>query len=120
ADLGEVDAQPRPDGPAMLEDVIDGALDGVHGDGEPDALSVRNDGGIHPNDVAVDVAEGTAGVSRVDRGVGLDEVFQRDAGGSVELAIDSADDADGHRALEVPEGIADGDGRGADGEVVGI
>ncbi len=78
---------------------------GVAWDREADPPRLAaGDGGGDPHHAAVDVDERTAGVARVDRGVGLEELLERIVGDPA--AADAADDPVGDRAVEA-EGIAD-------------
>ena len=77
-ELLDEDAEVTAGDVAGLDELADDAVDHVDRDGEAQAV-VRaggtGDGGVHADDLAVDVAERAAGVAGVDRRVGLDEVF---------------------------------------------
>jgi hypothetical protein len=63
----------------VLQDLLHHVLRHVDGDGEADPLvpagAARRDGGIDADQLALRVQERTAGVTGVNGGVGLDEVF---------------------------------------------
>src|SRR5262249_34194737 len=72
---------------------------------------------VDPDDLALEIHQGTSGIARVDRRVGLDEVLVR--GNAYVGASGGADDSDGHGLVQ-SEWIADGDGPLTDLERVGI
>ena len=88
-------------------------LDDLRGNGESRArkrAAVGDDEGVDPDQLAVRVDQRTAGVARIDGGVGLDEVagLARVVGvriGPVKRADDAARDGE----LEVAEGAAEGE-----------
>src|SRR5262249_58449745 len=62
---------------AEADELIHDAARHVHGDGEADAdiaAAAREDRGIDPDQLAVQVDERAAGIARIDGSVGLDEV----------------------------------------------
>ena len=115
------DAEVRARHVAFLHDSGDDVLHGVRRDGEADALDAVGDdlGTVDADDLAVHVDERAAGVARVDGGVGLHEL---DACVTVaERAVEGADDAARHAALELKaHRVADGDDGLADDRRVGV
>src|SRR3954447_25615869 len=98
-------------------------MSGVDRDGEADAdvaaAPGRLDLRIDPDHAPIGSDERSARVAGVDRGVGLDDVVDREAVGSLDLALKRRDDSGGHGAVE-PEWVADGDHRVSDLELGGI
>ena len=94
----------------------DDALDRVGRDREADAdvaglaAGAARAGGldlrVDADHLAGGVEQRAAGVAGVDRGVGLDDVVDREAVGRGDLALQRADDADRERAVEA-ERVAD-------------
>src|ERR671930_577817 len=92
----------------------DGLAHGVRRHGEADADVAL--GGARGGDLRVDadhapglVEQRPARVAGVDRGVGLDDLVDREAVGRLDLAPDAGHDALGRRAVQA-ERVADGDG----------
>ena len=83
-------------------------LDRVDGDGEAEPLAGAHHGRVDPDHLPAGIQERAAGIARVDRGVGLDELV---APLQVRLraAPGRAHHAEGDGALE-PEGVPDRDG----------
>src|SRR4051812_33545047 len=77
--------------------------------GLPGGLDLR----VHADHARLEVEQRAAGVARVDRRVGLDDLVDRRAVGGADAAAEARDDARGGRAVE-PERVADGDGGVAD------
>jgi hypothetical protein len=109
------EARPRAPHLAVGDEVAHHAPHAVDGDGEADPLRLAVDGGGDADQLALDVEERAAGVARVDRGVGLDEVGES-ALLVAERAADGAHHARRHRVREA-EGVADRDHRLADHQV---
>ena len=109
------DAEERPTDAAVVHEGADdrpGRGVDRHGQPEPDS----RDGGVDPDHPAPPVGERAARVARVERGVGLDDVFDEAARPTVarrERASERADDAGRHAAGE-PERVADRDDELAD------
>ena len=101
--------------------LVDHRLRRIDGDGEADVLGLPGDRGVDADDVALEVEQRAAGVARVDRGVGLQEVGEVLAVGLGEAAVLGRHDAGRHRrpAGEV-EGVADGDDLVAHLEGIGV
>ena len=115
------DAEERPADPAVVhERAHDGSGRGVdrHGQPEPDPGDRR----VDPDDPAAPVGERAAGVARVERCVGLDDVLDEPARPAVacgERPPERAHDAGRHAAGE-PERVADRDDELADAEPIGV
>ena len=75
---------------------------------ERDALSAENDRGVDADDLRAARDERTAGVARIERGVGLDQVLHQAHGARAQRSAERADDAGRHRVLEAKR-IADRD-----------
>ena len=101
--------------------LVDHRLRRIDGDGEADVLGLPGDRGVDADDVALEVEQRAAGVARVDRGVGLQEVGEVLAVGLGEAAVLGRHDPGRHRrpAGEV-EGVADGDDLVAHLEGIGV
>ena len=69
------DAQPPAHDLALRHELLHDPLGHVRGDGEADALGKIDDRRVNPDHFAMQVEQGTAGISGVDRGVRLDEVL---------------------------------------------
>ena len=94
---------------AELHDLVEDRARHVrrHGEADADVAAGRaDDRGVDPDQLAAQVHERAAGVARVDRGVGLDEVLV--AFGREPAAAERADDAGGD-GLPDAERIADRD-----------
>lgn len=72
-----------------------------------DALGGGDDGRIHADDSTGAVAERTAGITGIQRGIGLDDIVDHPPGAAAQTSPQRAHNASGDRALEA-EGIADG------------
>ncbi len=86
---------------------------GLDRDGEADALvaaALALDLGVDPDHLAGAVDQGAARVAGIDRGVGLDDVADREAVGCLDLALERRDDATRHRPVEC-ERVTDRDDR---------
>src|SRR5829696_8031715 len=102
-----------------LDERRDDLLDLVDRHGEADAgvaAALTGDLRVHADHAALAVEQRAAGVARVDRGVGLHGVGDREAVGRLDRAPERRDDAARDRALE-PERAADAD-RGVAGAEV--
>ena len=84
-------------------------LGGVDGDREADALGGLDDGGVDADHLAARVDQRATGVARVERGVGLNHVFDQPTRAGLQRAAKGADDAGGDGRLEAVR-VADGDG----------
>src|SRR5438093_8627254 len=95
----------------MSQELIGHMLGQIDGDGEADPLTAGVNGSVDADRLAMDVAERSARVTKVDRGISLDEVLiGRCASEDVEIGAPlSADDADRDRAAKLTERIADRD-----------
>ena len=82
-------------------------LGGIDRDREAESLTGQN-GGVDADYVAVRVDERAAGVSGIERGVGLDDVVHQSPRLRAQRAAERADDARGYRVGE-PVRIADRD-----------
>jgi len=94
-------------------------LDQIGGDGEADAdiaAGLAEDRRVDADHFAAHVDQRAAGITRIDRGVGLNEIV---IGPGADLTPLRADDARRHRVIEA-EGIADGHDPFADLEPVGV
>src|SRR5207302_5981035 len=92
---------------AELDQLLHDAASHVHRDREADAdvaAGAREYRGVDPDQLAAQVHQRAAGVARIDRGVGLNEVLE--AVGVDPRARQAADDPRGHGVLQT-EGIAD-------------
>ncbi len=95
--------------PAFLEQRPDGVAHKVARDGKTDpfvAARVGRNGRVDPDQLAMDIDEGAAGIAHVDRGIGLDVVLVVVRFGQVPAL--GADDAPAHRVVEI-ERVADGE-----------
>ena len=100
AEVSAVDA-------ALLDQQAGDPAGGVDGDGEANALGAADDGGVDADDTAVRIDERSAGVAGVERGVGLDHVFDRATALAAQRPTEGGDDAGGDGRLEA-ERVADG------------
>ena len=90
---------------SVADDLLAHPSGGVARDREADSLRAGlGDGGVDPHDAPMNVDERPAGVARIDRGVGLEEVAEGVADDAA--AADGADDPVGQRSVEAV-GIAD-------------
>ena len=80
----------------------------VDADREADPLRGRNHRGVHADDFAATRDERPAGVTGVQRRVGLNDVVDETTGPTPKRAPERAHDACGDRALK-PEGVPDRD-----------
>lgn len=93
---------------------------GVERYGEANAVSGGNLRRIDPHHPAIAVDKGTAAVSRIDGGVGLDQAPDRDSRRNVDGAVQGTDEtASDRRPDGKVQGLADGDDRVADLEIGG-
>ena len=90
----------------MANQFLDNALGARDGNGEPNALSVPVDSRIDTDQLALDVEQRPAGITRIDRGVGLDEVIVRATVG-IERAVERAHYPGGD-GMGQAKGVADG------------
>src|SRR5689334_18155907 len=113
----------------MLEEIFNDAGDAIdrYGEAQPDGATARRvDRAVHANDLTIGVDQRTAGIARIDGGVGLDhvEVRGRPLGASHEVPTRAADDTCRNARLWIPEKesiwISDGDRPFTDEQVVGI
>ena len=88
-------------------------------DGKTEPLGRQNDRGVDADDFAERVDQRTAGVARIERGVGLNHVVDQPAGLGTKRAAERADDAGGDAVLKTVR-IADGDGELADANLFRI
>ena len=89
--------------PAVFDDLRHNIAGHVAWDGEADsdvAASRGNDCGIQADELTAQVHQRSAGVARIDRGIGLDHVLDHEAVVEGELATEGADDARRERAVE--------------------
>ena len=118
--LCSVGAEPRPLRRLAGGRRADHGTHQVGRDGEADAGGAarrRDDHAVDADQLAVHVDQRAAGIARIDRGVGLDEilVLRLVAGHMGE----GRDDAAGHRLADA-EGVADGQHQVADLDLIGI
>ena len=94
---------------AGVDDLAERVLGGVDRHGEAQALAAAGgglDAFVDADDVAGGVDQGAAGVTGIDRGVGLDGVQDGGAALRTEVAVDGRDDPRSERELE-SQGVAD-------------
>src|SRR5438132_6713552 len=87
------DPQVRPLDAALGAQAGDHALGYIHSDGPP--VAPAEDPAVHPDGAALDVDQGTAAESRVERGVGLDQMLDLAAPPAAPRRRDGADGAEG-------------------------
>src|SRR5690606_21310000 len=93
---------------AIGDQLADYPIDGIHRDGKANtSVGTRRtvDGGVNANDATVAINERSAGVSRVDGGVGLDHVFSVVTDFRIDLSSEVADDACSQGLIKA-EGVA--------------
>src|SRR5207249_9961010 len=73
---------------------------GIDSGCEADALSRKDDGGIHANDFALRRHQRSPGVSRIQSSVGLDDVVDQAARLRPQRSSERADHTRGYRALK--------------------
>src|SRR3989454_2134433 len=112
----DLDTEPAAGHAPLVEQLGVNLARHVRRDGEADARAARDDRRVDADDLALHVHQRSAGVARVDRGVGLDEVVERPL---ADLARLGADDPRGHRRLEA-ERRPDGEDPIADLGTVGV
>ena len=105
---------------AELDDLAGKVLQHVRGDGEADsdiAAARGDDGGVHADELALEVHKRAARIAAVDGGISLDEVLEVldiEAGAS-ECAHNAVSDS-----LAEAERVADGKDEVADADLVGV
>ncbi len=114
---GHAEAQPPGLHLAELKQLPVDLHGAVDRDGEADPRAAAVHRCVDADQLAVDVEQRPAAVARVDRRVGLDEVVVGPALGA-DHALDGRDNPGGDGVAQ-PEGVADGDHRLADHQVVG-
>ena len=87
--------------------------------GKANALGHGDDGGVDADHLAPSVHQRPTGVSRVERCIRLDDVFDRPPGLRPHGAADGTNHTGGDRRLE-PERMPDGDHQLADAELRGV
>src|SRR5579859_1993508 len=97
----ETKAGPGPLDLAIFQDAPDHFLHHHRRDREGQIVGSAHAAGVDADDASVDVDQGAAGVSGVDRRIGLDPEVVRS---EVEVALHGGDDAAGHRAFETVGG----------------
>ncbi len=110
------DAQVRPPHRAISDQLIDNILHHVHRNGETNAhvtARAAHDRRVDADELASDIDEGPAGVSRVNSSICLDQLRKKvDAGGDLSARpVLCADNTGSHSVFEVfREGRAEGEG----------
>ncbi len=94
---------------AFFDEPAGDVLCGVNADGKADALGREDDGRIDPDHLAARVDKRAAGISRVQRGIGLQDIVNEPAGIGAKRAAESAHDPGGDGALKAVW-VANGDG----------
>ena len=96
------DAHVRAPNPAVANQPADDELRGVRGDRKTQPLRAGDDGRVDADHFAARVDERSAGVSRIERRVGLDDVVHQAARSRSQRSPERADDAgrDGGRESE--------------------
>ena len=105
---------------AKLNELVGEGFRHVARDGEADADAAaarRQDRGVDPDKLAVEVQQRAAGVAAVDGGIGLDEILQPF---KVQAAAAKGRDNAGCGGLAKAERVADGDGEVADAQFIGV
>src|SRR5947207_743006 len=110
------DAEPAADHAALVAELRVDLARHVGRDRKADARAARDDRGVDADHLGLQVHERPAGISWVDRGVGLEEVVE---GALTDLAGLGADDPRRHRGLQA-ERRADGDHPVADADLVRV
>ena len=106
-------ADVRPPDAAVANQSADDELNGIRGDSETQTLRAGDDRRVHADDFAARVDERPAGVPRVERRVGLNDVVHQPARPRPQRSTQRADDPGGDRGRE-PERVADRDHELAD------
>ena len=102
----------------MFHDLIRNSADNVYRDGKSHArmgVARVEEGGIDANELAAEIDQGSSCISRIDRGIGLNEIF--DLPNSSLVPVQSANDPGGHRLTDVKR-AADRDDEIADLELI--
>ena len=118
--IEQADAQARAFNFARPNQLRHGPLDRIHRDGEanPHGNTRRTfDRRRHTDQTAGTVQQGTAGVARIDRRIGLNHPLNWAAGHGFDLSPQAADDAAGKRQIQF-ERTADGEHFLADFQIV--
>ncbi len=102
---------------AVLDQPAGDVLGRVNRDGEADALRRQNHRAVHADDFAARIDQRPAGIARVQRRVGLDDVVHQPAGIRAQRPAQRAHHARRHGVLKAVR-IADGDGELADAQAL--
>ena len=111
-DVGRLPARADVTAPddAVLDEPAGDVFGRVDGNGKAKPLRRQNHSGVHADDFAARIDERPAGIARIQRRVGLDDVVHEPARSGPERPAQRAHYARRHRVLE-PVRIADGDGK---------
>ena len=90
----------------MADELAQDETGGVARDRKADPLCAGDDGGVDADHLAARGDERPAGVARVERRIGLDDIFDHAAGARAERPPDGGDHAGGDGPLEA-ERVAD-------------
>src|SRR5205085_4384269 len=111
------DADVAATNPTVLDQPTGDIFGRVHGDGETNPLGRQDHGRVHAYHFSARVDQRAAGIARIQRGIGLENVVHEPAGLGTERPAERADHTGGHRALEAVR-VADGDSELADADAL--
>ena len=94
------DADPAASEDSVADQSLGDELSGGRRDREADALGGKDDGSIHADHCSGRVHQRAAGIARIERSIGLDDVVEQSPGRAAHRAPQSADDARGYGVLE--------------------
>src|SRR5262249_57017596 len=118
--VGGTDAYPGRGPVALADDLGNDAVHDINRDREADTgarAGGRDDGGGYPDHSSCRIEERPSGISRVDGGIGLDDVRDFPPTAGRKPSLERADDARGQRLIE-PERVAYGEHRLSDLQVI--
>ena len=95
--------------PAMGEQLADDPFCRIDSGGKANRLGLRDHRRVDADDPSLGVDQRAAGIARIERRIGLNDIVHQPAGCCAQGAPQRRDDARGH-GLRIAERIADGDG----------
>src|SRR5205807_113484 len=104
---------------AVLQELRQDVFGHVDRDGEAEPLGRPDDGRVDADHLTAAVHQRTAGIARVEGGIGLDDVIDEMAGYAAQRPAEGADHAGRDGGIET-EWTADGDDELADADLAGV
>jgi len=107
-----------PSHPPVMHELLRHIAGSIDADGKADVLCAPRHRCVDADNLAAPVCQRSAGIPRVESGVGLDDALDETTGRGPQAPPERADDPGGHRRV-IPERVADSDDQLSDAQLGG-